>query len=235
MDKITFENLPSTNTPINADNLNDLQDNVDNAKLDKTIIITATATSCNDYKDDGVYWFGTADTRPTDSPEASTYGWLQVIPDDGANVRQIWHRSAAINGTNEFKTFVRKYSANTDTWSNWKQYQMVEDSGWVDLPVNNGFTTNALGSSGKLMYRKLNGVVYVKGSVKGFTALNQACATLPSGYRPPTRIDCYGTYGGTRTANMTVSSGGVITLVSNRDGAINADQWVAICTSFVAS
>lgn len=31
MDKINFQNLPSTETPINADNLNKLQDNVENA------------------------------------------------------------------------------------------------------------------------------------------------------------------------------------------------------------
>lgn len=31
MDKINFENLPSTNTPINAENLNQMQDNVENA------------------------------------------------------------------------------------------------------------------------------------------------------------------------------------------------------------
>jgi hypothetical protein len=36
MTKITFEDLPSTNTPINASNLNAVQDNVDTAKLDKT-------------------------------------------------------------------------------------------------------------------------------------------------------------------------------------------------------
>ena len=122
MDKINFEDLPSTNTPINANNLNAVQNNVDVAKLDKTIVVTATGTSCNDYKNDGVYWFGTSSVVPTDSPEIGTYGWLQVISDGGNNVRQIWHRSAAINGENEFKTFVRKYSANTDTWSDWKRY-----------------------------------------------------------------------------------------------------------------
>ena len=30
MEKIIFENLPSTNTPINASNLNQLQTNVEN-------------------------------------------------------------------------------------------------------------------------------------------------------------------------------------------------------------
>lgn len=31
MDKINFENLPSTNTPVNANNLNDMQDNIEDA------------------------------------------------------------------------------------------------------------------------------------------------------------------------------------------------------------
>lgn len=31
MTKITFENLPGTNTPVNADNLNDMQDNIEDA------------------------------------------------------------------------------------------------------------------------------------------------------------------------------------------------------------
>ena len=97
------------------------------SKLDKTITVTETGTSCNDYKDDGVYWFGTAETRPTDTPEASTYGWLQVMSDGGNNIRQIWHRSAAINGANEFKTFVRKYSGNTNTWSTWERLATEHD------------------------------------------------------------------------------------------------------------
>lgn len=33
MDKINFENLPSTNTPISAENLNQLQENIENAIL----------------------------------------------------------------------------------------------------------------------------------------------------------------------------------------------------------
>lgn len=54
MTKITFEDLPSTNTPINASNLNAVQDNVDTAKLDKTggtisgnLAVTGTLTQNN--------------------------------------------------------------------------------------------------------------------------------------------------------------------------------------------
>lgn len=44
MNKINFENLPSTNTPLSAENLNLLQDNVENAipVLDSTISTTST-------------------------------------------------------------------------------------------------------------------------------------------------------------------------------------------------
>lgn len=39
MQKITFENLPSTNTPLNASNLNTLQNNVENAINDIVNVI----------------------------------------------------------------------------------------------------------------------------------------------------------------------------------------------------
>ena len=40
MQKITFEDLPSTNTPINATNLNQLQTNVENGMPKKTLLWT---------------------------------------------------------------------------------------------------------------------------------------------------------------------------------------------------
>ena len=113
--------------------------------------------------------------------------------------------------------------------------EILNDSDWIELPLNSGFTSNALASSGKLMYRKINGIVYIKGSVKGFTGFNITCGTLPEGYRPTTRIDSYGSYSGTKTANIIISASGNINLLNNQDGAISSDNWVTICTSFVAS
>lgn len=46
MNKINFEDLPSTNTPLSAQNLNTLQDNIDNAKVEKE---TGKGLSANDY------------------------------------------------------------------------------------------------------------------------------------------------------------------------------------------
>lgn len=48
MQKITFENLPSTNTPLNASNLNTLQDNVETA-INATISNTAGTSQTVGY------------------------------------------------------------------------------------------------------------------------------------------------------------------------------------------
>lgn len=111
-------------------------------------------------------------------------------------------------------------------------YEAVQNV-WQNIPLQSGFTTPGLASSGELMYRKIGDIVYIKGSVKGFTAINQAFATLPEGYRPDTRIDCYGSYSGTKTANVIIGNNGVMTLVNNQEGTITSANWVTICTSFV--
>lgn len=177
MDKINFENLPSTNTPLTAERLNQMQTNIDtqkaestivsdaydstqtydvgdyciynnalykcttaistaeefnsvhwiavkvsdelNNKLDKVINVTTAGTSCNDYLDDGIYWFGTAEVLPSDSPVNGIYGWLEVIAGQGV-IRQIWHRSGSINSTNMFQTYVRIKLGGS--WSSWGKY-----------------------------------------------------------------------------------------------------------------
>ena len=50
---------------------------------------------------------------------------------------------------------------------------------WVKCILNPGFTHGALASSGNLMYGKLNGIVYLKGSCKGFRSGNTVCTQLP--------------------------------------------------------
>ena len=48
MEKIIFEDLPSTKTPINATNLNLVQDNVENAINDKPNVLNVKSTSTQD-------------------------------------------------------------------------------------------------------------------------------------------------------------------------------------------
>lgn len=212
MDKITFENLPSTNTPINADNLNAMQNNVDNAKLDKTIAVTEAGTDLNDYKDDGIYFFVNNASLPSNRP-ANIYGWVEVIGSSGFNVRQFWHRSATINGSAEFETFVRLYNRNADTWSAWERlatehdcYYMAGDSFkyyvkaaavtrnsnfWFQIPLNkpvkSGVTPSVTITNGNLYQSStINIVSYIttiSATVAGATLeVNCNISSKPTGY-----------------------------------------------------
>lgn len=179
MDKINFENLPSTNTPINADNLNDLQDNIDIAKLDKVINVTETGTSCDDYTEDGVYWFGTSDVLPANRP-ANIYGWLQVLSSNAGVIKQYWHRSSTINGFSEFQTFVRLYNSSAQTWSSWKQYQMVETE---DFKSSVTFSESAV--TGNCKFLKIGTMVFIiyQGETKTHNQ-GDLLFTVPAGYEP---------------------------------------------------
>ena len=52
MNKITFEDLPSTNTPINAENLNLMQDNIESAINENTNAINNVDTKANKNADE---------------------------------------------------------------------------------------------------------------------------------------------------------------------------------------
>ena len=52
MQKINFENLPSTNTPLSAENLNTMQDNIENAI--PTIDSATSTTSTNGVENQAI-------------------------------------------------------------------------------------------------------------------------------------------------------------------------------------
>lgn len=143
MEKINFENLPSTNTPLNATNLNQVQTNIDNAKLEKTINVSNPSTKdLNDYTTEGRYYFASA---PTNIP-VGVNGFLEVLK-AGEYVKQIWYRHGTPN-SNDFETYVRTYSSNT--WSNWNKFVVQSH---IDNYSN---TETQVGTwyDGKPLYRK---------------------------------------------------------------------------------
>ena len=111
--------------------------NIDNAKIEKPVDITATGQNCNDYKSSGIYTFMTANALPSNSPASGMYGWLQVIANSNSStVRQIWHRHATQDGIVEYETYIRELKSNV--WSNWKKVTMGEIFGNADqtIPTN---------------------------------------------------------------------------------------------------
>ena len=88
----------------------------------KTITISATGTSLDDYKEEGTYYFPTA-TQTVNIPYG-TNGWLKVIA-NGTNVKQIWYRSGT-PGTNDFQTAIRTHT-NTTGWGEWTKVLTSKD------------------------------------------------------------------------------------------------------------
>lgn len=78
MEKITFENYPSTNTPISADNLNLLQTNVENGIIGLINIVSITAFEGNiKIGNIGIEW-GTLDVTPASGSGTNYYGSARV-------------------------------------------------------------------------------------------------------------------------------------------------------------
>lgn len=82
----------------------------------------------------------------------------------------------------------------------------IADSGWITVSsFSNSFT-----ATNTVAYRKLNGVVYLRGSVNGGTA-NTTAFTLPTGYRPAAG-GTYSTqnYGTSNMTYITVNTDGTV-------------------------
>ena len=115
--KTNWENLPSTNTPVNATNLNKIETGIVPAN---TQLISSGSINLNDYKTDGLYHFTGATL--TNAP-AGVNGWLRVMAGVGGATKQIWFRHGT-PGVNDFQTFVRTYSG---TWGGWKRLLTSEE------------------------------------------------------------------------------------------------------------
>lgn len=117
--KTNWENLPSTNTPVNATNLNKIETGIVPAN---TQLINSGSANLNDYRTDGIYFFSGSVTI-TNAP-AGVNGWLRVMV--GINgVKQIWFRQGTAN-VNDYQTYIRMYTSNT--WGNWKRLLTNEET-----------------------------------------------------------------------------------------------------------
>lgn len=70
------------------------------------------------------------------------------------------------------------------TSGGWKRIVDMLDTGWVQPPLNSGWTNLA---SSELKYRRRNGVVYLRGRATTTGATANAF-TLPAGFRPGDRV-----------------------------------------------
>ena len=146
---------------------------------------TGATVDLNDYTDQGWYFFTTSNSIA--NIPAGVNGWLQVIKDkiSGTWTKQVWYRAGTAN-SNDYQTYVR--TRMNGVWSNWKQYQMVEDTGWKTLTLTSDFHTYEDNSANTPQYRKIGKVIEIVGAIAPTSNIsagtNKTIATLPEGYRP---------------------------------------------------
>ena len=116
----------------------------------------------------------------------------------------------------------------------------VANTGWANIPLADGI--EAYSANAIPQYRKINGVVYLRGAVKGITGANTVIGTLPTGYRPVTCpynfVQLTSTQGNSANfTRMKVATNGEIVMEAISSGmtaTYDSTRWYPIATSFVA-
>ena len=107
MEKIIFEDLPSTKTPINSTNLNQLQDNINNSFIGTKV---ETIDNCNDSElKSGFYW---ANGTATGVPSTSNAWYIQQIRATGY-ITQIAYKIGSDG------IYYRTYGFDSGGWYAW--------------------------------------------------------------------------------------------------------------------
>ena len=196
MDKISFSNLPSTTTPVNATNLNQIQTNVDNAKIEAKAI--AYDEDLNDLKTTGFY---TTYTNTTNKPDTGSY-FIEVI---AFNVNYLMQRATKrATGTD----IVYQRYCNNGTWGSWHIIGGETITTFSNSDLSNDWATNG----------QCNGVVLPNGtkiltiSVRYGTSTE--VMTLPTALRPASTV---GALAGASNASgyVTIGTDGTVTASSN--------------------
>lgn len=111
---------------------------------------------------------------------------------------------------------------------------LYQNTPWVNLPLS-GVTEYTTGTTPQ--YKKKGGVVYLKGAVKGITAINKIIGTLPVNFRPRgTSHNFAAPTSGKGMARWAIGTDGTIVLENTTDTAttIPATDWFPINTCFDA-
>jgi len=112
MNKINFQNLPNQTTPLNATNMNLLQDNVDNAKVEKD----AEPMTSGDLNDVKTTKFVYATSSVSNKPASGNFYVMTIKRGNNNNhVLQIAKRNSS--NVSEFETYERRYYEGS--WTNW--------------------------------------------------------------------------------------------------------------------
>lgn len=133
---------------------------------------------CNNINlDTGIYYcIGSTQNVPYDS------AWfLNVMKTKGENgdtiITQIAYRYR------QNMIYIRNYNSvnGSPSWKEW--VEILSDTGWQDLSLNNGWQ-NMEGNFPKAQYRLINGQVFLRGLITNTSSSPEVLLTLPNTIRP---------------------------------------------------
>lgn len=161
MDKIDFQNLPSTTTPVNATNLNQMQENMDDVDVlrqGKTSIASNSdlnsITTVGTYRSDS----GTVTNSLSNCPITGTAFKMiveKLHSTESNRIRQTIYQHAVGS-----KTWVRTCASGT--WGEW--LPMMDDSGtWTPTIENATLTYTTRGGN----YHRIGNVLFYSCQVRG--------------------------------------------------------------------
>ena len=128
--------------------------------LDRVIIknVSTKGTSCDDYKEQGVYYITSANYAPTGLPNSAVNGWLIVLTQTESSIKdgvlrfykQIFMRSGTVNNTDkDFYYRCGKITVdNVESWGDW--YKVIHNKDMerktltVTKPEQTAYTVNSL-------------------------------------------------------------------------------------------
>lgn len=149
MQKINFQDLPNTTTPINATNLNAMQTNAETAINETKPSAAINNVNLNDYTDFGFKYFGTGCTNAP-----STYIYVQTITNGGDATQiaysvlnhEMWKRGGAlydgVRQWTDWEKIVNKhkilYEGSIKSYGNYTLNDYVDNYDYIEVFANRG-------------------------------------------------------------------------------------------------
>lgn len=94
----------------------------------KTVVVSTSATDCDDYTTDGSWYFDSTVT-PLHAPENVTSGWLHVTRGSTAHyVEQEWHVLRESGSYRYWKVYRRIKQGSTTGWRDWVYQMTAQDT-----------------------------------------------------------------------------------------------------------
>lgn len=176
-------------------------------------------------------------------------GMQDVGTDPTTGKRSIFNANGDLNigGNNvDLSTCTIRYTSSTKTiqiyhWTGSAVSDTVvlevgdikfKNAPWANVTLTNGAVLYS--PTTVVKYKKQAGIVYLKGSVKGLTAIATNIGTLPAGFRPVTTGHSWAApTSGKNFARWTIGTDGVISLENvSQTAAPTAADWFCVDTSF---